>query len=405
MRYMGELCSPVAFISTCRKEDFFLNIAFDAIPLISDRITGIGWCEAGQTMAMARLHPENKYTYNFFSRRDDHIKLERIKPFANDNIGIKLVHGSGFVYRTVSTFIPVPYSHYFGKEADISHFFNYIVPPKVHGKTVVTVHDMVYKAFPETVRARTKYMLDMGLKSSMKRADLIVTDSEFSKREIVKYFPKHENKIRVIPCGVDLQRFKPCADAERIAAVKKSLEIEGDYFMYLGTIEPRKNLERLIEAYHIFTQKAGNDAPKLVLAGGKGWLYDSIFAKVTELKLTEKVIFTKYVPSEDINPLMCGALAFVFPSIYEGFGMPPLEAMACGVPVLVSGEASLPEVTGDCGVIVDAYSPENIADGLMKLASDEKLRADLSVRGLERAKTFTWDTSAEMLYNVYKELL
>lgn len=381
-----------------------MNIAFDAVPLISDKITGIGWCEAGQTTAMARLHPENKYTYNFFSRKDDHIKLERIKPFAGDNINTNLVHFSGYIYRAVSNFLPVPYSSFFGKNEDITHFFNYIVPPKVHGKTVVTVHDMVYKAFPETVRARTKYMLDTGLKSSMKRADLIVTDSEFSKAEILKYFPQHESKLRVVPCGVDLQKFRPCENPERIPEVKKSLEIEGDYFLYLGTIEPRKNLERLIDAYNIFTKKVGNP-PKLVLAGGKGWLYDSIFQRVTDLNLNEKVIFTKYVPSEDMNPLMCGALAFVFPSIYEGFGMPPLEAMACGVPVLSSGEASLPEVTGDCAVIVDAYSVESIADGLFSLYSDENLRMDLSRRGLERAKGFTWERSAEMLYKVYRELL
>lgn len=185
--------------------------------------------------------------------------------------------------------------------------------------------------------------------------------------------------------------------------MKKFLEIEGEYFLYLGTIEPRKNLERLIEAYHIFTQKV-KDAPKLVLAGGKGWLYDSIFAKVTELKLDKQVIFTKYVPSEDMNPLMCGALAFVFPSVYEGFGMPPLEAMACGVPVLSSDAASLPEVTGDCAVICDAYSAESISDGLFRLYSDENLRKELSVKGLERAKGFTWERSAEILYNVYREL-
>ncbi|MBQ8297142.1 MAG: glycosyltransferase family 4 protein, partial [Ruminococcus sp.] len=265
------------------------------------------------------------------------------------------------------------------------------------------VHDMVYKAFPETVRARTKYMLDTGLKRSMKRADLIVTDSEFSKSEILKYFPQHEKKLRVVPCGVDLNKFRPCENPERIPEVKKSLEIEGEYFLYLGTIEPRKNLERLIEAYHIFSQRE-KDAPKLVLAGGKGWLYDSIFAKVKELKLDDKVIFTKYVPSEDMNPLMCGAVAFVFPSIYEGFGMPPLEAMACGVPVLSSDAASLPEVTGDCAVICDPYSPESIAEGLMKLYSDDNLRKQLSERGLERAKGFTWEASAEILYNVYREL-
>ncbi len=382
-----------------------MDIQFDALPLVSDRMTGIGWCEAGQTMALAKLHPENTYSYNFFSRKDDHIKLERIAPFAGENIRTQLVHFSGYMYRAASTFVPVPYSRFFGKTAGITHFFNYIVPPGVHGKTVVTVHDMVYKAFPETVRGRTKMMLNTGLKKSMKRADIIVTDSEFSKREIVKYFPQHEEKIRVVPCGVDLEKFRPCEEPERIPAVKESLGIEGDYFLYLGTIEPRKNLERLISAYSALAKKLGEKCPKLVLAGGKGWLYDGIFARVERLGLTDKVIFTKYVPSEDMNPLMCGALAFVFPSLYEGFGMPPLEAMACGVPVLASGEASLPEVTGDCAVICDAFSVKSIAQGLYRLYKDEALRKDLSARGLERAKTFTWERSAEILWSVYEELM
>jgi glycosyltransferase involved in cell wall biosynthesis len=379
-----------------------MNISFDAVPLISDRITGIGWCEVGQTEAVARLYSDNNYSYTFFTSGDES-RAERVKKFAGDRISLNSSAFSGYIYRAVSTFLPLPYSAFFGKNDDITHFFNYIVPSGVHGKTVVTVHDMVYKAFPETVRKRTRFMLDTGLKRSMKRADMIVTDSEFSKLEILKYFPQHEEKIRVVPCGVDMKRFRPCENREKIAAVKKNLGIDGEYFLYLGTIEPRKNLERLIAAYHIFTQRTDNP-PKLVLAGGKGWLYDDIFRKVTELGIAEKVIFTKYVPSEDMNPLMCGAVAFVFPSLYEGFGMPPLEAMACGVPVLTSGEASLPEVTGDCAVITDAYSPESIADGLERLYRDENLRRDLSRRGIERAKDFTWEHSAEILYNVYREL-
>lgn len=380
-----------------------MKISFDAVPIINGGMTGIGWCEVGQTMAMARLHPEDNFYYSFFSRKDDHIKLEKLAPFSKD-IGAHIGHFSGLAYRTASLVLPIPYKWFFGKEMDITHFFNYIAPPGVHGKTVITVHDMVYKSFPETVRGRTKKMLDTGLAPSMKRADIIVTDSEFSKTEIIKYFPQHEAKIRVVPCGVDLEKFKPCDTPERIPEVKKSLGIEGEYFLYLGTIEPRKNLERLINAYNIFCQRE-KDAPKLVLAGGKGWLYDSIFQCVTDLKLTDKVIFTQYIPSEDMNPLMCGALAFVFPSIYEGFGMPPLEAMACGVPVLASNAASLPEVTGDCAVSCDPYSEEDIAEGLHKLYSDSALRADLSRRGLERAKTLTWDNSAEILYSVYKELM
>lgn len=381
-----------------------MKIAFDAVPLISDRITGIGWCEAGQTTAMARMYPENEYSYNFFSRKNDEIKLERLRPFSAEGIKPEISHFSGYIYRFASNFLPVPYSAFFGR-SDLTHFFNYIVPPCVKGKSVVTVHDMVYKAFPETVRARTKYMLDTGLKRSMKRADLIVTDSEFSKSEILKYFPQHENKLRVVPCGVDGRKFHPAQNPERIPEVKKSLGIEGEYFLYLGTIEPRKNLERLIGGYAQFVAHYGNDAPKLVLAGGKGWLYDSIFAKAQQMKLEDRIIFTKYVPSEDMNELMCGATAFVFPSIYEGFGMPPLEAMASGVPVLVSGAASLPEVTADCAVIIDPYSEESISDGLERLTTDSELRERLSREGIERAKSFSWEKSAEKLYEIYRELI
>lgn len=381
-----------------------MNITFDAVPICSDKITGIGWCEVGQTRTLAQLHPENRYEYSFFTSGDKE-RVKRVRQFAGKHIKLNTSDFSGYLYRAASTFLPLPYSFFFGRKSHVTHFFNYIIPPFVHGKKVVTVHDMVYKAFPETVRGRTRFMLEMGLKRSMKSADLIVTDSEFSKSEIIKYFPQHEHKIRVVPCGVDLERFHPCDAPERIPEVKRSLDIEGDYFLYLGTIEPRKNLERLISAYAAFAKNAGEKAPKLVLAGGKGWLNDGIYSRVERLGMTENIIFTKYVPSEDMNPLMCGALAFVFPSIYEGFGMPPLEAMACGVPVLASGEASLPEVTGDCAVICDAYSVKSIAQGLYRLYSDEKLRRELSRRGLERAKSFTWERSAEMLLEVYRELV
>ena len=380
-----------------------MRITFDAVPICSDKITGIGWCEVGQTQALARIHPENNYEYSFFTSGDNE-RRKRVEGFAGKNIALNVSDFSGYLYRAASTFLPVPYSWFFGRKSDVTHFFNYIIPPFVHGKKVVTVHDMVYRAFPGTVRGRTRFMLEMGLKRSMKRADVIVTDSEFSKSEIIKYFPQHEEKIRVVPCGVDLERFRPCTEPERIAEVKKSLDIEGDYFLYLGTIEPRKNLERLVTAYGHLAEKLGEKCPKLVMAGGKGWLNDGIYSRVEKLGLTDRVIFTKYVPSEDLNPLMCGALAFVFPSIYEGFGMPPLEAMACGVPVLTSGEASLPEVTGDCAVICDAFSVKSIAQGLYRLCTDDELRRELSIRGRKRAESFTWERSAEMLYSIYEQL-
>lgn len=379
-----------------------MNITFDAVPIIADKITGIGWCEVGQTQALAKLFPENNYEYAFFTSGKSS-RIEKAGSFAGNSITLNYSGFSGYLYRAVSTFIPVPYSHFFGKSSDITHFFNYIIPPSVHGKKVVTVHDMVYKAFPETVRGRTRFMLETGLKKSLKRADIIVTDSEFSKTEIIKYFPEYSHKIRVVPCGVDCERFRPCENPETIRNVKKSLDIDGEYFLYVGTIEPRKNLVRLIRAYNVFTKHV-QSPPKLVLAGAKGWLCDDIYSLVRKLDIEDNVIFTKYVPSEDMTPLMCGAMAFVFPSLYEGFGMPPLEAMACGVPVLTSGEASLPEVTGNCAVICDAYSVKSIAKGLYRLYKNPDLRKDLSRRGRERAGFFTWEHSAEKLHAIYKEL-
>jgi len=379
-----------------------LNITFDAVPIIADKITGIGWCEIGQTQAVARLFPDDSYEYSFFTSGKTE-RIEKARNFAGNNISLNYSDFSGYLYRGLSTFIPLPYSHFLGKHSDITHFFNYIVPPFVHGKKVVTVHDMVYKAFPKTVRGRTRFMLETGLKKSMKRADIIVTDSKFSKTEIIKYFPEYSEKIRVVPCGVDCNRFRPCESPQRIEQVKKSLEIDGEYFLYVGTIEPRKNLVRLIRAYKVFSRHVQNP-PKLVLAGAKGWLCDDIYSLVKKLNIEKQVIFTKYVPSEDMTPLICGAMAFVFPSLYEGFGMPPLEAMACGVPVLTSGESSLPEVTGDCAVICDAYSVKSIAKGLYRLWKNPDLRHDLSCRGLKRSRLFTWERSAEKLHEIYKEL-
>lgn len=379
-----------------------MNIAFDAHPLICDKMSGIGYCEAGQVTHIMNMYPDNNYQFQYFSLRNHHIKEQRMTQYMRTSSEINFAKFSGFAYRAIMNFIPLPYSSFFGKSADITHFFNYIVPPSVHGKTVVTVHDMVIKAYPETVRFRTRQMLNIGLEKSMKRADIIVTDSEFSKTEIAKYYPAYSHKVRVVPCGVNLEKFHPVSDNAVIEKTKKNLGISGEYFLYLGTIEPRKNLERLITAYAIFVKRYENP-PKLVLAGGKGWLCDGIYNKVHELGIEDYIQFTQYVPSEDMCPLMNGALSFLFPSVYEGFGMPPLEAMACGTPVLTSSEASLPEVVGDSAVIVDAYDIISIANGIERLYNYENLRKKLSHKGIEQSKKYSWENSAEMLYNIYCE--
>lgn len=381
-----------------------MKIAFDALPLISERMTGIGYCQAGQIQALMALHPEEQYIMQFFATGDGGEKRKRLTRYEEARAEIRQGKCSGYLYRLLSNFLPIPYNKFFGNDADITHFFNYIVPPKVNGKTIVTVHDMVYKAFPETVRGRTRYMLETGLKRSMKRADLIVTDSQFSRSEILKYFPQCEEKLRVVPCGVDRTRFHPVDNPVRIEETTKSLGIDREYFLYLGTLEPRKNLRRLAVAYNEF-RKGKAEYPCLVLAGGKGWLNEDLMKAIKELDLESDIKIVSYVPEEHICTLMSGALAFVFPSIYEGFGMPPLEAMACGVPVLTTHTASLPEVVGDSALICDPYNIEQICDCLEKLYRESNLRRDLSAASLKRARMFSWENAAAILYDVYKEAL
>jgi alpha-1,3-rhamnosyl/mannosyltransferase len=290
----------------------------------------------------------------------------------------------------------------FGKTAEITHFFNYIVPHGVKGKSVVTVHDMGYKAYPETVRERTRLLLETGLSKSVERADRIVTLSEFSKSEILKYFPNIESKIRVIPCGVSQEHFRIISDSFVLEEYRKKTEITKEYFLYLGTIEPRKNLSSLIDAYAIFRAKFGESSPDLIIAGSKGWYFEEI---LTKAEATSGVRILDYVDYDDVPKLMGGAKAFVFPSLYEGFGMPVVEAFGCGVPVVTSAANSLQEVAGDCAVMVNPLDVESIADGMMQIFENTTLANSLSAKGYERSRSFTWERAAVMLNKVYEELV
>lgn len=379
-----------------------MNIAFDASPLTGDLISGVGWCEAYLTEAVTRMHPEERYRFEYFTLRSPEEKIRRMQPFVRENTPLHPAVCSPLLYRMLTNFVPVPYRAFQGNWADITHFFNYIVPPGVHGKTVVTVHDMVLRAYPETMRTRTRILLETGLKRSMKRADRIVTDSDFSRREIIRYYPEFAEKIRVVPCGVDPKRFAPAPD-EEITRVKAAHGLPDRYFLYLGTLEPRKNLVRLIEAYGILRKRCP-DAPELVLAGGKGWHYEEIFAAAEQPGVKEHVHFPSYIPSGDMAALYSGAVGFAFPSLYEGFGMPPLEAMACGCPVLTAKAASLPEAVGNAALLCDPMKPGSIAKGLELMMQSEAARQKLRDLGLVRAAEMSWDSAAEKLYAVYREL-
>ena len=382
-----------------------MKVSVNIQPLLHNAKSGVGFYEAGLLQSMVKKK-DTLFALNYFSGfKNRKVKEEKVQNYLNDNVKIGVCKWfSATIYQMLWAFFPIPYRLFFHEKADISQFFNYYIPPGVNGKKVVVIYDTVIKDFPETVRLKTKVMLKLTLKKSIKRADKIITISDFSKKCIMHHFSIDEQKIEVIPCGVDHTSFKKIDDQIFIESIKQKYRISGEYFLYLGNLEPRKNIERLIEAYALALKERRN-LPTLVIAGGKGWLYSSIFQKVKQLDIAEQVHFTGYVEDDDVPVLMNGAQVFCFPSLYEGFGMPPLEAMACGTPVLVSHTSSIPEVVGECGIYVNPYSVEQISQELIRLSNDVELRNELEKRGLERSRMFSWDISAEKLVLVYKKIL
>jgi len=288
-------------------------------------------------------------------------------------------------------------------------------------RTVVTVHDLGYLRFPEAHTPMQRLYLRLSTLWSARAASRLIAISAATRDDLVRFTGVRSEKIAVVHHGLS-PHFRPASGPAITAALRRYGIIEtnagdpvGDpvgrpYILYVGTIQPRKNLVRLIEAFAHMLEirdwrlEIGASTPdlqslisnlQLVIAGKRGWLTESIERRVTELGLAGRVRFTGYVADEDLPALLSGALAFVLPSLYEGFGMPVLEAMACGTPVLASNTSALPEVAGDAALLVDPTDTVAIAAGLARLAADAGLRAQLRARGLARAARFTWDRCAE----------
>lgn len=382
-----------------------MKIGFEAQLLLDRHKTGIGWCAVNLIQNLVSMEGHNDYQMHYFSLGKSPELLVEMKQYEDLGIMLKPCKWFRFVlYKLIWPFVPVPYSLFFGRECDVTQFFNFFVPPGVKGKTVTIVHDMAYKACPETVKSRTRHWLNLVLKKSCNRADIIVTVSQFSKDELVRYLGVPKEKIRVMHLGVDQSKFSNHQSRERIDAVREKYHIKERYYLYLGTIEPRKNIKRLLEAYGRLHDKMSN-APQLVLAGGRGWLCDDIYETAKALDLGDDILFTGYVEEGEAPVLLAGAMAFLFPSLYEGFGIPPLEAMACGTPVLSADKASLPEVLGDAALLINPESVDEICMGMERLAVDGALRSELSRKGSERVKIYTWERSAHILKGIYEELV
>ncbi len=384
-----------------------MKIAVDAQLLITKEKTGIGWNAYNMLHAMLN-QKQAKFRLDYFSQPAYSLQEEVLLEFQKAGC---LLNGSNRLsaplYKSLCEFLPLQHKWFFGSDSSIDayHFFNYFVPPHIDAKAnvIATIHDTAFKAYPDTVPKKTRALMELSLPKTCKRAQAIITVSEFSKQEIVKYLGVNPDKIMVAYNGVDYNRFHPNYAKATIEQVKNKFSINREYFLYVGTLEPRKNIERLIDAYALLKSRL-HDIPLLVLAGRKGWMYDTIFKKIQKLHLEKDIIFTGYISSADEPLLMRGALAFLFVSLYEGFGMPPLEAMACGTPVMVSNCSSLPEVVGQSALLSDPLSIDEIAEKMELLLNSPELRASLSENGIKRAREFDWDEPAKKLLNLFKSL-
>ncbi|MBN1400017.1 MAG: glycosyltransferase family 4 protein [Anaerolineae bacterium] len=284
---------------------------------------------------------------------------------------------------------------------DVLHSPDFIPPFRRNCRSVITIHDLVFLLYPHFLTkdaARYYGQIDQAVR----RADAIIAVSEATKRDTMRLLGVSERKISVIYEAAS-PFFRPLEDDSLLARVQARFQIRGDYVLFVSTIEPRKNVagllrafRRLLDAYHPDVQ--------LVVAGEKGWLYDDVFQLASDLHLLDDVLFVGRVSTEELLWLYNAAQLLVAPSIYEGFGLTPLEAMACGTPVVASNVSALPEVVGDAGLLVDPKDPEEMSVAIWRVLDDAEMRASLIEKGLRRAAVFSWDKAAQETLELYHSL-
>ena len=295
--------------------------------------------------------------------------------------------------------LPLPVELFAG-QGDLYHATDFVLPPVTPGKrTVLTVHDLTFERAPDAAPPQLLRFLKRVVPHSVRRAHHLIADSQATARDLMALYDVRPERITVIYSGVDA-RFRP-VDAPSPAS---SFAPGGAPFVLtVGTLQPRKNHLTLVRAF----AQVAPQLPDLhlVIAGGKGWMYDQVIAEVARLNLVERVRFIGFVNDADLPALYRAARVFAFPSLYEGFGLPPLEAMACGVPVVASNASSLPEVVGDAGLLVNPLDVDGLAGALLRAVTDDVWRAQAIARGMARARQFTWRCAAEQLLAVYDAVL
>ena len=286
---------------------------------------------------------------------------------------------------------------------DVLHV-QFTAPPFCPCPVVVSIHDLSFEHLPQTFNRRSRTQLRLTVRHSARRAARILTLSEHTRRDVIATYGVDREMVTAIPLAAP-PHFAPVTHDKELQRVRHTYGIDGDYVLSVGSIQPRKNLVRLIKAYaELRGARAGNKCPKLVIVGKCAWLYDETLRALEQTGVKDSVVLTGYVPESDLPALYSGALCFIYPSYFEGFGLPPLEAMKCGAPVIVGNATSLPEVVGDAALKVDPFDVTAIAAGMDQLINNSELRNTLSAKGLARAKMFDWKDTAQRTLAVYEQV-
>jgi len=369
-----------------------VRIAIDARKLHD---YGIGTYVRNLLRQLARQDTANEYVV--FCRDADWEAVEELGPRFRP-----VVENAGAYSIREQVALPIDLRR---ESAELFHAPHYVLPPLTQCRSVVTIHDCIHLRFPQYLPSRIGYAYARGqMWMATHKAARVITVSEASKRDILRYFRVPESRIDVIYNAID-ERFWQQPDAEEIARVRERYRLNNPFVLYAGNIKPHKNLERLIEAFHLLRQTPAMKDVELLIIGDEISKYASLRRAVHRHKLHKYVRFFGFVSDQTLAALYRLAAVFVFPSLYEGFGLPPLEAMASGTPVIVSNVSSLPEVVGDAALLIDPYEPAAIAEAMQRVLDNGALASDLSRRGLARAREFSWERSIARVREIYAEVM
>lgn len=373
-----------------------LRIVID-IQSVIGRKTGVGKYAESLVKAISDLPSHHQFILFYFNFRS-RFKGLNLKAGNFTNRGLK------FPGRLFSFLWKKGFNFSFDRlsgKADLFHFPNFISRPVKSGKVVATIHDLSFRRFPEYVEKKNLAYLNYNLPKTLAQADKIIAVSEFTKSELLKFYRINSEKISVIHGGVD-ETFFNVKDEIKLKEAKERLKLPDTFFLWVGTIEPRKNITGLIEAFTAFRKMREGNC-KLVMVGKKGWNYEGFFEKLRSSPFKNEILITEYVSDHDLPFIYNLAQAFVFPSFYEGFGHPPLEAMACGVPVVTT--PALEEVVGEAALKIPPGNTKDLAEAMVSILENKILREDLIQKGFERAKKFSWNRTAEKTLSLYEEVL